>query len=278
MVGQPTDGRKSNSSAGSNPAVIPPLAVRHWGAGPDKPDLVLLHGWGFHSGIWEELAATLAPHWHIHGVDLPGHGESPPPSTKLDIHDFGAAVAAVVPAGAVWLGWSLGGMIALARSAHCPQDLAGVLVVAASPRFIAGPGWSIGMAPALLADFSQGVMADWQGTLGRFLLLQTRGMAREPVRALRDLMLALPPDPGALAMGLTLLAQTDLRPVLQQITCPGLVILGDRDTLVSPKTATAWSYYRPDWPVHLLPDTGHLPFITHRPLFSQVLAEFAPRN
>ncbi|MGB5339321.1 MAG: alpha/beta fold hydrolase, partial [Gammaproteobacteria bacterium] len=43
------------------------------GAGPD---LLLVHGWGLHSGIWDGLAPLLEPHYRVTRMDLPGHGRS----------------------------------------------------------------------------------------------------------------------------------------------------------------------------------------------------------
>jgi hypothetical protein len=40
------------------------------------PDLVLLHGWGLHSGAWTEVLPALAARARVHAIDLPGHGRS----------------------------------------------------------------------------------------------------------------------------------------------------------------------------------------------------------
>ena len=40
------------------------------------PDLVLLHGWGLHGGVFERVAANLEADFCLHLVDLPGHGAS----------------------------------------------------------------------------------------------------------------------------------------------------------------------------------------------------------
>ena len=42
----------------------------------DGPDLVLLHGWGMHGGVWDELVPRLAARFRVHVPDLPGHGRS----------------------------------------------------------------------------------------------------------------------------------------------------------------------------------------------------------
>ena len=39
-------------------------------------DVVLVHGWGLHGGVWARVAAALADHFTVHQVDLPGHGHS----------------------------------------------------------------------------------------------------------------------------------------------------------------------------------------------------------
>ena len=57
-------------------AVTMSLHVEYEGAGPD---LVLLHGWAMHSGIWRDVRERLARHFRLHLVDLPGHGRSDPP-------------------------------------------------------------------------------------------------------------------------------------------------------------------------------------------------------
>ena len=38
--------------------------------------LVLIHGWGMHGGIWDNVVPLLAQHFRVHCVDLPGHGYS----------------------------------------------------------------------------------------------------------------------------------------------------------------------------------------------------------
>ena len=40
------------------------------------PDLVLIHGWAMHGGIFAPLTPLLREHFRVHLVDLPGHGYS----------------------------------------------------------------------------------------------------------------------------------------------------------------------------------------------------------
>jgi len=40
------------------------------------PDVLLLHGWGMHSGVWENVVEGLRDDYRITMLDLPGHGYS----------------------------------------------------------------------------------------------------------------------------------------------------------------------------------------------------------
>jgi len=72
------------------------------------PDLVLLHGWAMHSGIWGSVRDSLAQRFRLHLVDLPGHGLSPmcEPGT---LEHLTGIVADILPENCMLGGWSLGG-------------------------------------------------------------------------------------------------------------------------------------------------------------------------
>jgi pimeloyl-[acyl-carrier protein] methyl ester esterase len=94
------------------------------------PDLVLLHGWALHGGMWGPWLDDLERHVRLHVLDLPGHGHSPWPPGAHDLGDLAAAVFPHVPSGAAVLGWSLGGMLALELARRHPRHLRALLLVA----------------------------------------------------------------------------------------------------------------------------------------------------
>jgi pimeloyl-ACP methyl ester carboxylesterase len=91
-----------------------PLRVQRGGEG--DPVLVLLHGMGATGDVWSGLHQVLRDRWPGRWVtpDLPGHGQSAPPS-RYSFGHFAAEVAAVVPDSerVVVLGHSMGGVVAL---------------------------------------------------------------------------------------------------------------------------------------------------------------------
>ena len=79
-------------------------------------DLVLLHGWAMHSGIWRDVRERLAQHFRLHLVDLPGHGFSSPHGTAPEqgmLEHTIQSIAEILPEDCILCGWSLGGQIAI---------------------------------------------------------------------------------------------------------------------------------------------------------------------
>ena len=114
----------------------PALHVEIKGTGPD---LVLLHGWALHGGMWGPWLEQLAAHARLHVIDLPGHGRSPPLVGTVDLAGLALAVSTLVPAGAGIVGWSLGGMVALELARQRPADIAALVLIATTPSFVARP-------------------------------------------------------------------------------------------------------------------------------------------
>lgn len=254
------------------------LHVENAGSGPS---LVLLHGWGLHSGVWAGVLPALTQHFRVSCVDLPGHGHSRGWDAGIGLDEVAAAVGAVAPADAAWLGWSLGGHVAMAAAA---AGLASgrLVLVAATPRFVAAPGWPCAMAPATLAGFAAALAQNCGKTVRDFLTLQLRGDSRaaQLLRELREVMRTRPePEPAALQAGLGILTDTDLRGRLAKLKQPTLVIAGERDRLIPAEAARRLAAGLPAGKLQLAPAAAHAPFLTDPAGFTAgVLAFLADRD
>lgn len=235
----------------------------------------MIHGWGLHGGLWGVAADRLADRYRLHIVDLPGHGRSEPLS-DYTLNGLAKAVAAAVPVGAHWLGWSLGGMVAL--QAALDDRVGGrLLLVGAGPRFVEGDDWPDAMAPQLLSDFADQLRDDYRTTLKRFLALQSQGseQGKLELRTLRGALFAHgEPDPAALAGGLAILEQGDLRGRLGEVAQPTLLIQGERDTLFTLPAAEATAARLPNGRVAPIAGAGHAPFLSHPDAFIAAVEAF----
>lgn len=237
----------------------------------EGPALVLLHGWGVNSAVFAPLYPVLRE-YKVYYVDLPGFGFSQP--VYGDIKDWAALLANNLPDNAIWLGWSLGGLIATQVALDFPDKVKGLITVTSSPCFIAQKtdNWP-GIAPQVLTEFQRQLTQDLPQTLDRFLAIQSMGSisAKEDIKQLRQLLLAKPlPDKQTLAQGLQMLSEVDLRKKVTSLTLPWLRIWGRLDGLV-PKRVI------PHMPVSVnthdlvIAKASHAPFISHTDEFVQGL-------
>ena len=243
-------------------------------------DLFLIHGWGLHAGVWDGLVPELARRWRVTRVDLPGHGQSRTQPMPGALTELAALVTRSAPENAVWLGWSLGGLVALQAALGCPEAMHGLILVSTTPRFTTTDDWSCAMPPLQLGEFMAALQRDCRNAVQRFLALQVRGGEREraTLRQLRASLFARgDPDPGSLAAGLEILHNSDLRNAIQRIELPTLVMTGNYDRLTPPESG-AWlaAQVRGARVLHL-PEAAHAPFLSHPREFIAGLGDFLSR-
>jgi pimeloyl-[acyl-carrier protein] methyl ester esterase len=243
--------------------------------------LVLIHGWGMNAGVWAGLPETLKARFRAVALDLPGHGGAPfaPAQWSLD-HWARACLSQAAAEGAeraIWLGWSLGGLVALQAARLAPERIDALVLLAATPRFVRAADWQVAVPEGTLGQFHDGLLADAAGTLERFLTLQVRGSenARGLLRQLRAGIAARPAAyPAALRTGLMLLREEDLRGPLPDIRPPALWVFGERDTLVPAAASERVALLMPEARVRVIPGAGHAPWLSHGDATTAAIDEF----
>lgn len=252
------------------------LHVASAGAGPP---LALLHGWGMHAGVFDAWRPALARRRRVLAVDLPGHGRS----AAIGARTLDEVVDAVVDAladveGALALvGWSFGGQVALRWAAREPARVDRLVLVATSPRFVAGDGWEHAMPAATLARFVDELSRAPAVTLARFLALQVHGgdRAREALATLRALCDAHgSPSAEALANALAILRDADLRRDARTIATPALVVSGERDAIARPAAGVWLAGAIGGARLATIAGAAHVPFLTHPDAFARAVGEF----
>jgi pimeloyl-[acyl-carrier protein] methyl ester esterase len=230
-----------------------------------RHDIVLLHGWGMNTAIWQDIASELAKTHRVHLIELPGHGNSPY-SGETTLTEWAQACLESAPERSTWIGWSLGGQVALHAARLSPSRVERLVLTASSPRFVQADDWPNAMPLGTLGQFADALKQDCQGTIGRFLALQVRGSdhGREVLRRLKGELNALPEaNLAALETGLRLLRSNDLRTELTQLQCPLLGLFGERDTLIPAKVAEDIAKLLPQVQIEHIDGASHAPFLSH---------------
>lgn len=243
--------------------------------------VVLLHGWGMHAGIFDSLVQQISGYHTVAAVDLPGHGESGSYDQFEDISQLGnylvSELTPLLREGAVLVGWSLGGLLAQYIAARYPAYVKKLILFSSTPCFVQREDWPSAIELNVLSAFADELIHNFQGSLLRFLALQFKGSEnpRENLRHARELIFARPqPDAQTLQQGLQLLANTDLRKLLNQISCPTLIINGERDTLVPTTSAPYLGEHLQNARCVIFKGAGHAPFLSHPALTTHFVEGF----
>ena len=238
------------------------------------PDLVMLHGWAMNSRVWGDFADRLADHFRLHLVDLHSHGTTCGQSGEYSASAMAKEIARHTPA-AIWLGWSLGGLIAIKAALEQAGMVQGLVLIAANPSFVVRSEWPFAQEKHVFDDFAQALKLDVDATLDRFNGIQVAGSnnARQNLRDLKSLAEASP-DVQALQSGLNILRKENLTPRLKDIKVPSLLISGLADRLVPAQAMRKTAELIPNAHLHELEATGHAPFLDHAEQMAQLIREF----
>lgn len=235
---------------------------------------MLLHGWGMGPGVFADWRSWLEPDQRVHCPALADYGGAPDDGHHGDpLGTIAARIADGLERPAHWVGWSLGGLIALAAARRTPAAVTRVTLVAASPRMAAAPGWP-GIDPHELERFRHDLLDDPMATHDRFLALQVHGSqgSRSVLRRLRHAVAADGlPSIDALRSDLDLLMLSDLRSDLDALSCPVDAVLGECDVLVP--TTVAAHLGALAVPTRIIPGAGHAPFISHPGVVTDALVD-----
>lgn len=232
--------------------------------------LVLIHGWGSSTAIFDELMSRL-PDCHCHAPDLPGYGASTAAATidlvalVKDLIDWFDALGLEK---VTLLGWSLGGMIAQELAARFPQRVERLILLATTPCFVSTPDWPHGLTDTTVRALARDFKRAPTPTLANFWSLQFQGECPPPSPLRVDV------ETATALGGLELLRQVDLRCHLSAITLPTLVLHGCADVIIPIGAGRFLSDALPQAHFHEFSGCGHAPFYRAAAPVSVVIRDF----
>ena len=228
--------------------------------------IVLIHGWALNSGVWGDFAAQLLarkPDLDVQCIDLPGYGYSVDAQGADSIDAMAQYCLDEAAEPAVWVGWSLGGMVAMKAAMLAPLKVQAMQLISSTPKFVESNDWPEGVDLATFDLFSQQLASDYQRTLSLFLLMQAGSSAgaRTLARAAHDSICQRPnPSLETLSAGIRCLAKTDLRSDLTKLKMPIHVIGGLRDRVAKPASSARLAAMLNADLAEI--NSGHAPFMT----------------
>lgn len=243
--------------------------------GNGKIHLILLHGWGINSTIWYYIAQELKFFFQIHLIDFPGFGKNKD-LYPLHIDDIVSLLHNYMPKKAIWIGWSIGGLIASRYVLKYPMHVLGIITVSSSPCFLLKKDWP-GVKSNFLNIIYKNLIINYYNTINIFLSYNTINALQSihEINTLKNILLSqAQPSLQTIKNGLDMLYTIDLRSQIKFIKKPFLRIYGATDILVPKKIAYILNTQCLSSSSIIINNASHLPFVSHKKIFCFFILKF----
>ena len=228
--------------------------------------IAILHGWGAGPELLTGLKTQLESLGHcVFLYEMPGYGSRRDERACESLAELAADASERLPDYDIWIGWSLGAMVALKVAAQAPDFLSALLAVCPTARFICHEA---------KRDALQTLRETVQENPDKAILRFQRSMpAAEHRRSIGRQLAPETPTKESLLRGLDILERADLRSDLDKIALPVHLVSGREDPIISASSGQAVGASIRGSKFCSLP-CGHLPFLECPERFLEQVVEF----
>lgn len=251
------------------------IKIHCMAAGEGKP-VVLLHGWGASWHVWQwTIPSLVEANFRVYAPDLIGHGDSAKPPLAYVAEDYDAYLEALLAhlgiQSAILVGHSLGGHIALRYAMTHPFQVNRLVLLdpVYTKEQLAIP-WIDKLDILIMSEPLYRIFPYW---LLRFGI-------EWPIRSLRQLpssfkdKMACDYKVAHPRIVNSLRTLEDLRPGLEQVSVPTLIVWGGRDLLLKPSSFPPLVEKIPRAHGYEVKRAGHIPQVEAIEEFNTVLLDF----
>ena len=250
------------------------VLMRPWGAmhtrvdGETGPVVVFANSLGTDMRLWDALLPLLPAGFRFVRYDKRGHGLSDlgGPATVADLADDAAALIEDLGGPVVFVGLSIGGLIAQTLAARRPDLLRAVVISNSAAKLGTAESWAARVA----AVQSQGMEGIADAVMDRWFAPAFRNSPA--VTPWRNMMIRTPVAGYIAACGA--LAGADQTEATRTLRLPALVIAGGEDGSTPPDLVRGTADLIAGAAFHIIPGTGHLPCVENPAAYAAILSPF----
>jgi pimeloyl-[acyl-carrier protein] methyl ester esterase len=246
-----------------------------------KKQLLLIHGWGMNSAVWDQLERNLQNTIKVIAINLPGYGLN---NHSLDPYTVNSLAQSLTPhldkaEQTIVIGWSLGGLVAIELASLFPQQICQLILVASNPKFVQAQDWLYAVEEQVFINFANELKKDIKKTIRRFIAIQAMGSnsAKADIKKISALIEQQNyANYDTLNKGLDILLSSDLRKKLLSLSLPVLMIAGNKDRLVRVEALQCLCNQKliqqqTNLTLEVISGAGHAPFISHYEIFESMI-------
>lgn len=236
------------------------------------PDILLLHGWGCHVGLWEHLMGALSSRARVTALDFPGHGESGPPPEPWGVTDFTQLALALMDelgiAKCDIVAHSFGGRVAMLLATAYPERVGKMVFTGAA---------GIRPQPSAVSARRSAKYRRLRGLWDKVAKLP--GLAQVAARQ-REVLVQRYGSVDYKALDAQMrqtfskVVEQDLRAYLPRIQAPTLLYWGDKDDQTPLWMAYEMERTMQDAGLAIVPGAGHFAYLEHALNFARVVSYF----
>ena len=268
--------------------------------GGEGAPMLMVHGLGGSYLSWEDVGPRFAATHRVYAIDLAGFGLTPPAGRKTTIEANQQLVQKFCEAAApgepfVIVGNSMGGLIAMLQAAANPANVDALVLINPALPLVDLGGVNLfplqrlvvptlpGVGEAAMRRYYENTTPEQQVRETIDVIMADPSVVSEERMAAniemqkvrREMEWAIPSFVVAsrsIASALTRVRS--FRKMLHKISAKTLLIHGDQDRVVGPRSAEWAAKQRPDWRFQMFHGVGHMPMVERPDAFVEVVNDF----
>ena len=248
----------------------------HWREAGAGDPVVFIHGFPFHSAMWNAQLAAVPEGWRFIAPDLRGFGESEAGTGKFTMDLFADDIVGLLDhldiEQAVICGLSMGGYVAFSLVNRYPDRVRALVLAStrANADDAAAKKGRMDLAARARAEGAQPVI---DAMLPKLISGNTQIQRPQVSEQLRAMMQSTAPE--TLAKSLEAMAtRTDYRSSLDKINAAAMVVRGDQDEIIEKGNIELIARTMRGAQHEIIANVGHLPNMEAPDVFNKALHSF----
>lgn len=240
-----------------------------------KIHLVFFHGWGLDSNIWIYIIPLLEPYYTLHFFDFPGFGKNIL-QPLINFNKISTKILEKLPKKVIWIGWSMGGLLANYIGLNYPHRTHGIILITSSPCFVQKKNWP-GINLLILKKIAIEMSNNYRKFLKNFWLLhvEKKTFNKDIIPSIINInKIFVKPTKSAIEHGYSWLKEIDQRVNSCFIQVPLLRIYGALDNMVPAHINQKISQLYPKNYSYIISNAKHAPFFSHPKKLCNIINKF----